>query len=150
MEQTISMNKIVTYSFTSLPDDIIFHIASFMDDFHTIQFSLSSKGLKELLYDPALIDNIQQYMYSVKYYKYLCFIFIHRINTDGVIYGECEQCFNKQLLYTHNDGENEKCICLDNCTMLCLNCDCVINVHLAENGCPNCRHDLYNHRNLVY
>jgi len=136
------MKKIVTSCFTKLPDELILHIASFLDDFHKIQFSFTSKHLHGLIDHPTLQQNVKQYLFNLSYMKNECFKYIKRINKDGIVFGECEQCFRLQLLYTHNDGIVEKCICLNNCKMDCYNCFTNVTFRFIDKGCPNCFHDL--------
>ncbi len=135
----------VTSCFTNLPDELILHIASFLDDFHKIQFSYASKHLHNLIYHPKLKHNVKQYLFNLKYIKNECFKYIKRINIDGVVYGECEQCFRLQLLYTYNDGITEKCICLNSCRINCYNCCEDVTFRYIEKGCPNCFQDLSFH-----
>jgi hypothetical protein len=56
-------------------------------------------------------------------------IIIKIINNDGVVYDECLQCASLKLLYTLFDGENEKCICLDNCKKYCYDCEKIVSFH---------------------
>lgn len=135
----------VTSCFMKLPDELILYIASFLDDFHKIKLSYTSKHLRNLIYHSKLKFNVQQYLFNLKYLKNECFRYIKRINTDGVVYGECEQCFRMQLLYTYNDGDTEKCICLNNCRMTCFNCYTYVTFRYIEHGCPNCYRDLAFH-----
>lgn len=126
----------------NLPNEVILYISNFLDDFHKIQFAYTSKHHYALLYDEQLQNNIDKYFANMRLLKNTLFSFIRRINTDGVIYGECEQCLSKKLLYTHFDGETEKCICIDNCHGFCLSCSSYITFHNSENGCPKCFNDL--------
>ena len=141
----------LTSCFMKLPDELILHIASFLDDFHKIKLSYASKHLQNLIYHSKLKFNVQQYLFNLKYLKNECFRYIKKINTDGVVYGECEQCFRMQLLYTYNDGDTEKCICLNDCKMNCFNCYTYVTFRYIENGCPNCFRDLTCHpHHLLY
>lgn len=126
----------------NLPDDIIIRISYFLDDFHKIQFAYTSTQHYSLLYTKQLQSSINRYFSNLHLMKKELFTFIRRINTDGVIYGECEQCLSSTLLYTFFDGENEKCICLDNCQGYCLSCSCHITFHNSEKGCPRCYSNL--------
>lgn len=137
------MNKtVILFSMNNLPNEVILYISNFLDDFHKIQFAYTSKLHYALLYDEQLQNNIDKYFANMILLKNTLFSFIRRINTDGVIYGECEQCLSKKLLYTHFDGETEKCICIDNCHGFCLSCSSYITFHNSENGCPKCFNDL--------
>ena len=139
------MKKMVTSCFMNLPDELLLHIASFLDDFHKIQFSYASKHLHNLIYHPKLKHNVNQYLYNLKYLKNECFKYIRRINIDGVVYGECEQCYRLQLLYTYNDGITEKCICINDCKLNCVNCRKDVTFRYIEKGCPNCFQNLSFH-----
>lgn len=144
------MKKTVISCFMKLPDELILHITSFIDDFHKIQLSYASKHLHSLVYRSKLQHNVKQYLFNLKYMKNECFKYIKKINTDGVINGECEQCFRIQLLYTYNDGITEKCICLNNCKMNCFNCRKDVTFRYLEKGCPNCYQDLSFHHYFLY
>lgn len=139
------MKRMDTSCFMKLPNELISHIASFLDDFQKIQFSYASKYLRNLIYHSELKHNVKEYLFNLRFLKNECFKYIVRINTDGVVYGECEQCYRLQLLYTHNDGDTEKCICLNNCKMDCFNCFSNVTFHHIEKGCPKCYQDLSFH-----
>lgn len=133
------MKKTVIYcSMNNLPDDIILHISGYLDEFHKIQLAYTCKSMRALIYNTALQEHIDTYIMEHRLLKTHILPFIRRINTDGVIYGECEQCFAKTLLYTHFDGESEKCICLDNCHGYCLSCSSRVTFHDSKKGCPRC------------
>jgi hypothetical protein len=125
-------------SMTNLHEEVLLHIASFLDIFHLFQMAHVSKDFKQLLYTEGLQSSIDKYVYNIKQLMISNFPFIKRINTDGVVYGECEQCFKKSLLYTQFDGVNERCICLDNCISYCRTCDSWYRFH-NNNGFHNCR-----------
>jgi hypothetical protein len=99
----------------NLPDEVLLQIASYLDIFHIFQFAHTSQHMRLLLYNSNLQSQIDEYFLNLKQLKMSSFRFIKRINTDGVVYGECEQCSRNALLYTQFDGENERCICLDYC-----------------------------------
>ena len=144
------MKKMVTFCFMNLPDELILHIATFLDEFHKIQLSYATKHLHNLIYHPKLKHNVKQYLFNLKYLKNKCHKYIKRINIDGVIYGECEQCYRLQLLYTYNDGITEKCICINDCKLNCSNCFKDVTFRFIEKGCPNCFQDLSVHSHLLY
>lgn len=141
------MNRIVTCcSMNSLPDDVILRISNFLDNFNKVQLAYTCKSMRALLYSTELQEHVNTYIMELRLLKKQTLPFIRRINTDGVIYGECEQCFSKTLLYTHFDGETEKCICLDNCHGYCLACSSHVIFHHGEKGCPRC----YDNSDLWY
>jgi hypothetical protein len=112
-----------------LPDELIIHISSFLDSFQKIQFAYVSQNIYTLIYNEHIQYNVHQYLHNIQFLKQQTFKFIKRINTDGVIYGECEQCFNKGLLYTRFDGYIEQCICLNNCNKYCYHCLTNVSFH---------------------
>ena len=129
-----------------LPEEVLLIITGFMDDFQKLQFSLTSKYLYNLVFDESLqlsVNEYMSYMRSVREKAHLC---IRRINTDGVVYGECEQCFRKNLLYTYNDGYHERTICIEKCRTYDAYCIYCYNLlrpfNINNHGCPICRQRL--------
>lgn len=122
-----------------LPYEVIEIIVGFLDDFHTLQLSLTSKSLYNLLYNKYLQSQVNNAIKSIKLIKNQAHLYIRRINTDGVVYGECEQCFRKKLLYTHNDGYHERTICIEQCETYCIHCFNYITFRNTHQGCPICR-----------
>lgn len=129
-------------NFNCFPSELILHIVSFLDNFQKIQFALSSKTYYHLIYSKSLQDSVKSALFEIKQLKQQMHIYIKRINTDGVVYGECEQCFQKKLLYTHNDGFVEKTICIENCESYCIYCFNTVSYHIIDKGCPVCRMSL--------
>ena len=127
---------------SSLPDEVIEIIAGFLDDFHTLQLSFTSKSLYNLLYSKSLQLQVNDSIRTMRSVKELAHLYIRRINIDGVVYGECEQCFRKRLLYTHNDGYHERTICIEKCESYCIHCYNYITFHNVDKGCPICRQRL--------
>ncbi|QOI90299.1 hypothetical protein QKU58_gp032 [Pyramimonas orientalis virus] len=133
------MTKIVTYCFmNTLPDEIILKIASHLDAFQQFQLSHTSIKFQKLIYNKPLHDTISSYFIQLSITKKLAMKFIKRINSDGVVNGECEQCHAESLLYTQFDGINERCICLGDCVAYCNRCDVITRFHNTS-LCPLCR-----------
>lgn len=128
-----------------LPNELIIHISSFLDSFHKIQFANVSKNNYILIYNEQIQYYVRQYLHNIQFIKQQTLNFIKRINTDGVIYGECEQCFCKGLLYTRFDGYIEQCICLNNCNMYCHHCLTNVSFHSINRRCPICRNYFIQH-----
>lgn len=122
-----------------LPNELVLHIASFLGQFERYYFSISSKYLYELLYEKENKDLINSWCARLLKTHAKMFDIIRRINTDGVVYGECLQCGQLKLLYTQNEDYT---ICLEKCKLYCVHCDKYVYVHNMNNGCPACLNDL--------
>lgn len=131
-----------TIMLSLLPNEVIEIIAGFLDNFHTLQLSFTSKSLYNLLYSKCLQIQVDNTINSMKLVKQKALVYIRRINTDGVVYGECEQCFRRRLLYTHNNGYHERTICIEKCETYCIFCYNYITFHNTDKGCPICRQHL--------
>ena len=127
-------------SMTNLPQEVILHISSYLDIFHVFQLAHTNKNMRQLLYNSNLQTQINEYFTKIRVLRLSMFRFIRRINTDGVVYGVCEQCSRHALLYTQSNGEeDERCICLDDCVSYCVECNYSFKYHHRYSGCPLCR-----------
>lgn len=140
-----SKNKTDIFRLDCMNEDILSYIASFLDVFQRFQFKNVSKRFKKII----LVDYEEIYTYFniIKEIRKSFEFVIKRINTDGVVYGECIQCASLSLLYTLFDGENEKCICLDNCKTYCFGCDKIVSFH-NQQYCRTC-FNRFTHFNLI-
>ena len=122
----------------NLPDEIVTLIASHLDIFNSFQLAHVNKRFHTIIFTRTLKSSIQQYFFDMYVLKTSITPFIRRINNDGVVYGECEQCATLALLYTQFDGFDERCICLDDCAMHCNRCHSNVKVHSMDHACPHC------------
>ena len=121
-----------------LPNDIIFKVSYFMDNYQKQQLSLTCKRFKDLLYNEELSNSCNNKMISNKINYVQNLRTIKRIGTNGVLSGECEDCQNIGLLYESlNPNPNQhmtKWICLERCKFTCLTCESLI-YSKTRNGC---------------
>lgn len=105
-----------TYCFTNaLGDDLLTEVVSHLDPFDRVRFALTSKDHATRFMIQEDLDHVERFFQVRKERMDECLRVIRRINTDGVVLGECLDCGREALLYTRFDGVEERTVCLDRC-----------------------------------
>lgn len=130
-----------------LPNDLILKVSYHLDNFQTQKLSFTCRKFKTLLYNEQISNSCKCLLISNKNNFEQNLRTIKRIGTNGVLFGECEDCLTRGLLYESlNPNPNQhptKWICLERCTFTCMTCESII-YSKTRNGwhdpimCSNC------------
>jgi hypothetical protein len=138
------------YFMKKLPNEVIDKIVSKLDDYQKISFSLTCKEYKKKYFNKSISLDCQSMINNLKLLKSYNHKIIKRIGTEGVVYGECEDCRSNGLLYeafrpTYEDEKKIMCICLEHCRYYCYMCDNYFKAHYVNDChephimCDECR-----------
>lgn len=116
-------------------DEILKHL----NVFDRARLSFVSRSFMSHIYDAALKADIRLFFAKRERVFADCMRIVRRINTDGVVRGECLQCRSDNLLYTRNDGESETTVCLESCRFVCDACGHVTRARYVPVCCRCCR-----------
>lgn len=136
-----------------LPIELLKFIINYLDDFQKLQLSLTCKKYYRLFYNHSLSSDCNFYFLDKKRKMNTIFNIIRRIGSEGVYYGQCEDCLSHELLYTAfrpkiDDERFTKSICLENCKFQCFFCQNMIKCHVVNDIyfpilCDHCRSEIF-------
>lgn len=105
-----------TSCFTNaLCDELIAEVVSHLDPFGRVRFALTTKDHAARFMAQEDREHVERFYQFRNEHMNECLRMIRRINTDGVVLGECLDCGREALLYTRFDGLEERTVCLDRC-----------------------------------
>lgn len=132
-----------------LHEELLDQILKHLNIFDKARLSFANRYFNRFIYDTSLQKQIYDY-FSERAQNYACCLrIVRRINTDGVVRGECLQCRADNLLYTRFDGFNETTVCLESCRFACQECGHVTHGRVQPIRCVSCNNMYVSNRSRM-
>lgn len=135
---------------SALSDELVDEVLSHLNAFDKTRFALTSKAHMTRFRNDDAVREVAVYFVHRQTLFAACMRVVRRINTDGVVFGECLDCCAEALLYTRFDGIEERTVCLESCAYCCSTCGKSFRSRSHQTRCESCSANTYRFTDRIW